>query len=241
MAVAHDADSNGNSGATAVASLTWAHTITGSNTLLLVGISWTGTSTTISTVTYAAANPTGNTATTDATTSYHSRIYWWVNPTTGANNVVVTPSVSASIYGGGSSFTGVDQLTPVYLPASGALNISNTGSSFGTIQTTFATNVAGAMLFTHTGMADAVSTIAAAGGATQAYNQFNGTPNRTGMGEYLLTTATGQQAMQATISGASNRSWAQANLIIEPLGVSPSTKPQKQGLRPHPFSPGLAR
>ena len=111
MAIAHDADSNDSTDG--AASLTFAHTCTGANRILIVGVAHTDFSTTIG-VTYD-----GNAMTLIASQGDNTyddnmcRLFYIINPSTGSNNIVVTPSESEQMIAGASSFTGVDQSDPI--------------------------------------------------------------------------------------------------------------------------------
>ncbi|KKL90130.1 hypothetical protein LCGC14_1907760 [marine sediment metagenome] len=105
--VTYDAVSTG--GATST-SLTISHTCTGANRYLTVGVSTTG-----------AAAPTGVTydgsamtkLVEDTTTAGAICSIWGIkNPSTGANNIIISMGGSVDIRGGGISFTSVDQTTP---------------------------------------------------------------------------------------------------------------------------------
>lgn len=134
MAQAYDATSGGESSAGAT-SLTFSHTCTGSNLLLLVGFSFVDTaSRTISSITYNGVamtvlyevNPGGNRRTGMA---------YLLAPATGAHNVVITASgaVSHVINGISASYTGVKQTG---FPDS---NASNSSAGSGTITTSTTT------------------------------------------------------------------------------------------------------
>lgn len=212
MAISLDAVAVANSGATGVASLTWSHTASGTDRILIVGISWTGTSTTMS-VTHAGNAPTGSLTQSDATTAYHSRIYYWVAPTTGAQNIVATPSATASIYGGSVSFAGVDQSTPC------PTETGATGSGFGSVSTSITVANANAWVFSLIGMANATSTLTAT--RTQAFNEGNTTIARRSAGQYTGALSTGSNAIAWTISGTTNRSWAHRLVELKPSGGTP--------------------
>lgn len=236
MAVAHDADSTANSGAVQVASLTWSHTTTGANTLLVVGLTYDNSSTTMS-ITHAGNAPTGFSDVVDANATTHTRFWWWVAPTTGAQNIIATPSASCDMFGGGATFTGVDQTNPI------SDRVAFSGSTFGTIGHNIVTTVTGAMIMSFMGLSSASSTLTAVSPATQAYNASDGTANRIGAGQYWLAGSNGMQAMAWTISGVTTRPYAHQLLAIRPSGAEkfPHVKFNNSGLRPHPFSPGLAR
>lgn len=235
MAVAHDADSNANSGAAAVASLTWSHTTTGSNTLLVVALGWSGNTTTMG-ITHAGNNPTGNTISLlTPTLNYHLQIWWWIAPTTGAQNIIATPSANAAIFGGGATFTGVDQTTPT--TEQGTSN----GTSFGGIAVSaWATRTE--MFFAALSLANQVTTATADPNATQAFNQFDATQARTTAAEYMAVT-NGMRDLQWTLSGSTARPWVQQVIGINPVGGVgvPHVELNNSGLRPAPFKPGIAR
>lgn len=223
MAVAHDVDSVANSGASAVASLTWSHTCTGSDLLLVVGLSWTVSSTTMS-VTYNGVSMTaGPGGQTDTTSSYHTEIFYLVNPAPGANDIVATPSSSAAIYGGAVSLTGVDQATPI--PA----HNESSGSGFGAQALSVVTTVANSWVFSNFSQANFTSTITPT--QTQAYNEGNTTTARRDGGSYQGPIASpGSTSSTWTISGGTNRSWGHQVIEIAPAsgGGAPAT--------PHDFT-----
>src|SRR3989441_726250 len=95
------------------ASFTVAHTTSGANRLLLVGVTIrTDAGQTVSSITYAGAGLTFVRADTIAA-SVRSELWYRIAPATGSNNVVVTLSASAKAAVGAISLTGVDQTAPV--------------------------------------------------------------------------------------------------------------------------------
>lgn len=87
---------------------------TGTNPAIMVGVSWTGT-TTISTVTYAGVTVPAVTGASGANgTTAHVAIFCLANPTTGSSqNAVVTMSGATTSFAVGvASFLGVNQTTP---------------------------------------------------------------------------------------------------------------------------------
>lgn|GEM_PF-1755049 len=122
MAVAFDAvgpDANG-SDVNGAATLSWNHTCSGSNRLLVVsvavGVVSPDTGVSISSVTYNGVSMTA------VTTPVHSsgqdagfvQMFYLVAPATGTNTVAVTVSTTVdAITAGSVSFTGVDQSTPL--------------------------------------------------------------------------------------------------------------------------------
>lgn len=91
MAIAFDAASIANS--TAVSSITLSHTCTGTN-LVLVAFGFVNQSRTVNSITYNGTSMTAAQNILSATDTIKS--YYLINPSTGANNAVVTFSASAS-------------------------------------------------------------------------------------------------------------------------------------------------
>ena len=112
-----------------MASLTWAHTVNGSERLLVVGVSFNpGAGRNVSSVTYngAAMTAAGN----RAGSNDEIAIYYLVNPDLGTNNVVVTFNTSVTeAVAGAISLTGVDQAAPIGTFASNTTSSSNASVS----------------------------------------------------------------------------------------------------------------
>lgn len=111
MAIALDASSKKSQDASTTA--TWSHTCTGSNLILLVGVE-VGAGNTITGVTYNGVSMSQvNLLALGGSTFGNVYVFKLVGPSTGANNIVVTASASTFIYCAATSFTGVDQTTPI--------------------------------------------------------------------------------------------------------------------------------
>lgn len=95
MAIAFDATSNGGTGAPGT-SLTLAHTISGTNTVLFVGVQWQSPNP-APTVTYAGASMmvTADSPSTDGS-SIFAYLFYLFNPATGTNNIVVSGNFSGA-------------------------------------------------------------------------------------------------------------------------------------------------
>lgn len=108
-AIAFDNSTPGSNGST-VSSLTYAHTVTGTDPLLIVSAYWTS-SRTVSGFTYNAVSMTEVVTTLDTGGGERHGMYYLINPATGANNVVITLSGTSlsGIESAASSYTGVDQ------------------------------------------------------------------------------------------------------------------------------------
>jgi len=109
--------------------VTFAHTVTAADTILLVGVSVDRTSTLITGVTYngqplalAVAAPGGGGG------RPRAEIWSLVNPPVGTFNVVVTLSTNDQVIAGAVSFAGVNTITPFDVPAVTNLGNSSTAS-----------------------------------------------------------------------------------------------------------------
>lgn len=123
--IAVDATYNG--WVASASSLTYAHTVTGANAVLVVGSWMFNSSATFSSCTYNGVSMTNLVNRTTDGTGGDIRILGLANPATGSNNVVITCSSSKQIFGNSVSYTGVDQTTP--FPDTGTSG-SSSGTSF---------------------------------------------------------------------------------------------------------------
>lgn len=109
MAIAYDASSKSSASATSV---TFAHTCTGSDRLLMVNAYWAG-SATVSSITYNGVAMTNVVSPLDTGGGERHGMFYLVAPATGANNVVLTLSGSTDIEVSAVSYTGVHQSSPI--------------------------------------------------------------------------------------------------------------------------------
>ena len=117
MAVTFDAVGPNSAGTSATGtSLSWSHTCTGSNRLLVVGVA-VGTVTSdaslVTTVTYNGVSMTSASKVhSNGSSNGYIQMFYLIAPATGANTVAVTNNSSADLAGGSVSFAGVNQSTP---------------------------------------------------------------------------------------------------------------------------------
>lgn len=90
-------------------SLTYSHTCTGSNLLLLVGVRGTSTNGSITGVTYNGVAMTEITRVLETGGNIYIYLFGLLAPSTGANNIVVSSSSNSLITAVSASFTGVKQ------------------------------------------------------------------------------------------------------------------------------------
>lgn len=90
-------------------SLTYSHTCTGSDLILLVGVRGTSTNGSITGVTYNGVAMTEVTRVLETGGNIYIYLFYLIAPATGANDIVISSSSSALITGVSASFTGVKQ------------------------------------------------------------------------------------------------------------------------------------
>ncbi len=113
MAVAFDGEAVVSSGFSGASSVTLTgKTTAGSNRVAIIHVGWSGTSTTC-TCTYGGVAATV-VLTANSGSGVLSAMFYFINPPTGATNVVVTWGVGdATGFAGVSSYNGADQTTPL--------------------------------------------------------------------------------------------------------------------------------
>lgn len=132
MAIAFDASSIRTQDSGGGATSTWAHTCTGSNRILFVGVT-VGAGKTVSGVTYNAVAMTQvNTLALAGTTFDNGYLFRLVAPATGANNIVVTASADTFIYAAATSYNNVDQTTPIDVQGTNSATATSLGLSLTT-------------------------------------------------------------------------------------------------------------
>lgn len=133
MAIAFDASAGANTGVPAT-SYTYAHTCTGSDRILFVGAMIALLTDSISGVTYNGSAATFIASAVQGPTAYYAKLYYLIAPSTGANNVVISSSLSGYIFGKSASYTGASQ--------TGVPDASTTSTTTGTSYTTSVTSIA---------------------------------------------------------------------------------------------------
>lgn len=201
MAIAYDDDSGGVAGS--ASSLTFSHTCTGSDLLLLVGVSlYNLNGATISSVTYNSVAMT--LVDTAVNSSRRASLYRLVAPSTGANDVVITLSASEfDIVGGSMSFTGVDQTTPL-----GTAATANGNSTAPSVNVSAATDdlVAAILCIEHSG------TLSVGAGQTSRYSNIGGAGFIKGAGSTEPGAATTTMSWSDTVGGP----WGIVGVSIKP-------------------------
>ena len=182
MAIAYDAVSSG--GGVGAGDKTWSHTVTGSNTILVVGVtSYNGDS---PTVTYNGVSMTQAIAR-NGSNSLGSRIFYLVNPTTGTNTVSIS-SIYGAVTGTATSYTGAGGIgaTANQLPSAGTnpqtLAVTTTVNNSWLVGTT----VAGSIITFAAGTGTTLRAQLVNSGGSYGQNLFDSNGAKTPTGSYSL-------------------------------------------------------
>ncbi|MEI6607720.1 MAG: hypothetical protein WCP35_20635, partial [Verrucomicrobiota bacterium] len=185
---------------------------TGSNRILMVGVSFNNTNArTVSTVTYGGVAMTlvGSSIITGSTTSGSESIYRLLNPPTGANNLVVTWSgaLSYSAVVGAITYAGVNQTTPTGTFASGSSTTTNS-------PTLNVTSGAGQVVFA---VADGKSTAAYTTTGTSLWSAMPSSGNTAGAAQ-SSTAGTATVTLNWTGAGTrnANKRWTAGGVSLKP-------------------------
>lgn len=132
--IAFDAASN-SAYNTADALYSWAHTCTGSNRYLVVGVSMLSVAgSNVSGVTYGGVAMTFLGAIASGSGAIRSELWGLISPATGSNTVEVTLSAALDSIAGATSFTGVNQTSPI--EGYNSATATNVGAADATVNVT---------------------------------------------------------------------------------------------------------
>jgi hypothetical protein len=202
-------------------SLTWSHTVAGTNRILVVGVSIrnnAGQFVNANGVTYAGT-PLTLVGSQNNGTSVRVELWQGVAPAVGTANIVVTLSASARFVGGAVSLTGVDQTSPV--DGSGS-SFASGSSATPSVSVTTTTNNAWVVDVLATRL-NATATVGP--GQTSRWNTDTGAgPNGVlgaGSTEGPKTPAGG--VTMSWSLGATSQEWAIGAVALKPVGATPKT------------------
>jgi hypothetical protein len=211
MSIAYDATSTNSTTVWASGTtLTWSHTCTGSDRLLVVGLFSLGASTPPTGVTYNGVSMTlAGQIDTDSST-YTLSLWVLINPATGSNSITATWASSRGLINGvATSYTGANQTTQP--------NVSTTNSNTGTSLTTSVTTTANNCWLV--GYYRAAASTAWTGGT-------NGTIRQGGKSDGALALADSNGALATGLNSqtlnrpASTSNWS-VLIAISPIGGAP--------------------
>jgi len=162
--IAYDAVGSGNNGEGST-SVSWSHTTSsGSNRIMIVGVSIRNTAISVSSITYGAQSLTFIRADTNAGL-VRSELWYLTTPASGTATVTVTLSGASRATGGSCTYTGVAQVSPLDANAGG------TGKS-GTPSQSVTVNTPNSWLLGHIALTGASKTVSSEGtGQTMRWDQ----------------------------------------------------------------------
>lgn len=206
----------------AVSSLTWTHTVAGSDRILLVAVQvFDDTSQaerTVSSVTYNGDALTridrkdeGNIA---------AELWYRIAPDTGTNNVVVTLGAANEFsIAGASSYNGVDQTNPINVTGTASGGLVEASTSVTTLSD-------GCMAVDSTIKYATNETLTVGTGQTSNYSTVRGSGfGIAGASSYELKTTAGAVTMNHTWT-VNDRDWAMVVAALAPSGAVTSTREQ---------------
>ena len=184
---------------------TWSHTCSGSNRILMVGVSYYDSGDTISALTYNSVSMTVVPSSTVSNGQYTSTLYYLVAPATGSNTVSVTFTGGVFDFKAGSiSYTGGDQSAPLGTAATA------TGSS--TTPSVTVTSAAGEIVMDNLTIAHS-GTLTVDGSQTQRWNGTGGT----GFIKGGASTEDGAASVSMDWANSTSQDWAFVGVPIKPV------------------------
>lgn len=203
MALAVDAIGSGSGSGS---SLTFAHTCSGSNRLLVVWVSYYDSLDTPTGVTYNGVAMTAIPSSTAANGDYKIAGYYLINPATGTNNVVISFTGSMFDIGAGSvSFTDAHQTTPLGTAVT-ATGTSTTPSV--TVSSAAGEIVLDGLVIVHSGA------LTVDGSQTQRWKANTGNA----FIKYAGSTEGGAASTAMSWSNSTSQAWAAGAVPVKPVG-----------------------
>lgn len=186
-------------------SLTFAHTCSGSNRLLVVWVSYYDSFDTPTGVTYNGVAMTAIPSSTAANGDYKIAGYYLINPATGTNNVVISFTGSMFDIGAGSvSFTDAHQTTPLGTAVT-ATGTSTTPSV--TVSSAAGEIVLDGLVIVHSG------TLTVDGSQTQQWKANTGNA----FIKYAGSTEGGAASTTMSWSNSTSQAWAAGAVPVKPV------------------------
>ncbi len=204
-------DTTSSSAGANVASLSWSHTVSGVNRLLVVGVSKRSYNS-VTSVTYNGVALTKSGAVQAGSGDFsRSELWYLVNPPTGTNTIVVTPGGNDWMQTGAISFTGANQITPLGIFAS---NFGGSGVTSASVNVTSAPGeiVVDALTFWNT-------TTDATKGASQTL-QWSTSSDNAWNGRGSTQSGANSVTMSWTIPSSGAQGWALTAVSIKPNTIN---------------------
>lgn len=199
---------------TAQSTYSWAHTCTGVNRYLTVGVSMLSVGgASVNSITYNSVALSLIKAQASAVGAIRSELWGLVAPATGSNTIVVTLSASLDSASGAVSYTGVEQTTPY--EAANSATATNVGAADATVNvTTVADND---WTFDNVATDDTAITV---GAGQTSRNNVTGTLGSGAMSTEGPKTPAGTVAMSWTNVDAL-KTWSTVAAALRPVAAGP--------------------
>lgn len=209
-------DSTSSSACFGCSSLSWSHTVSGSDRCIFVAPTRYDTFDALNTATYNAVSAT--LVPSSGLTSGNHEVAWYalIAPSTGANNVQITttPGVATELTGGAVSFTDCHQTTP-YGTAVTASGTSTTPSV--NVSSAATEIVLDNLSILHNG------TLTVGAGQTEQWNAIGSG----GFAKYAGSRETGAATTTMSWSNSTSQAWAISAVPVKPTAVSASIVPSQ--------------
>jgi hypothetical protein len=209
--IAFDAVGSGNNSGGST-TISWTHTTgSGTNRIMIVGVSIRNTTVSVSSITYGAQSLTFIRSDTHPSATIRSELWYLIAPASGSATVTVILSGASRATGGSCTYTGVDQTSPLDANAGGTGRSSSPSQSV-------TVNTANSWLLGHLAISGSTSTVTSGGaGQTMRWDQVTtGTPaanNNRGHGSDKGPVGTGSQTISWGLSAAAD--WAASVVALK--------------------------
>jgi hypothetical protein len=206
--IAIDAVGHGNNG-DGGSSISWSHTTgSGSNRIMIVGISIRSSSVNASSISYGSQSLTFIRRDINSN-GILSELWYLIAPTSGTRNITANLTGSAKATGGSCTYTGVAQISPIDASNGGSGSSSSPSQSL-------TVNTANSFLLGHVAIRSTSTTVQSEGsGQTTRWDEIAGTSSAArGHGSDKGPIATGSQSMSWTLSQSAD--WAVSVVAIKP-------------------------
>jgi hypothetical protein len=215
--ITYDNGGSGDTGSYYTNTFSWSHTTgSGSDRIMIVGVSIRSSSVSVGSITYGAQSLTSIRS--DINSNGVSSELWYLTaPNPGTHTVTVTLSGSSRATGGSCTYTGVNQTTPIENSAGGS-NYNSSPSQSITV------NTANCLLLGHVAILgtssypySVVAVSSEGSGQTQQWDEVTTSTNNVntrGHGSDKSPVGTGSQSMSWTLSGSAR--WAVSLVAIRP-------------------------
>ena len=213
MAIAFDATSISaqTSDSSAPVTISWSHTCSGIDRILLVGMSLSSQANTVSSITYDGVDLTKIRETVNAGDNIAS-LWYLVAPATGSNTITAIMNSSMLVsFGMAVSLTGVDQTNPI------ENDNGTTADAASSVSTTVTSKTDGAWIVDVVTKESAIGVLTVGSGQTQRQNT-NGTSIDVGMSTVNGKSPAGDEAMDWDDGGSAfSFAWSIAACAVRPF------------------------